>query len=257
MFLFFWGGFEAQMDLELIQQVQLMRLHMAAWEMKFSQHLEIWAHSWSWSFWIQVDLLRRAFGCKVTLDILSQSLRDATCRINLRLLNEWKVEAIHASFCVRFGLDRDHSRSQPEWCHESSQDSVAHLVKDMLMRDESWMEKSWEVIPPFFFLNLLYECYHVRVRFFQQWTHEINLLFLRVRKPVLLKVDMKFVVDKGTGMTAMSFHYLLCWNLKDWNAVKRHAFIQSPQGGRKGSNPKNLHVLRICGRKHNLAESKG
>lgn len=73
----------------------------------------------------------------------------------------------------------------------------------------------------FFFLNLLYECYHVQVRFFQQWTHEINLLFLRVRKPVLLKVGMKFVVDKGTGMTAMSFHYLLCWNLKDWNAVKR------------------------------------
>ena len=37
----FLGGFEAQMDLELIQQVQLMRLYIAAWEMTFSQHLEI------------------------------------------------------------------------------------------------------------------------------------------------------------------------------------------------------------------------
>ena len=57
-----------------------------------------------------------------------------------------------------------------------------------------------------------------------------QLAFSSGRKPSLLKVDMKFVVDKGTGMTAMSFHYLLlCWNLKDWNAVSF---------GMRSSNPR-------------------
>lgn len=236
------------MDLELIQQVQLMRLYMAAWAMKISRHLEIWAHSWSWSFWIQVDLLRRALAAKWPL-IFCPS-RWETPRGQNQLETPQRVES---------------------WSHPCL------ILCEVWIGSRPFAISAWMVSRIFARLRASLSQGHVNER----WELDGKILggyttvfffkfviwMLSRPGPVLSAMNPwnQLAFSSGQKTCAAKSWYEICCRQRYWDDSDELSLLVVLESQRlecsetaSSSNPapKNLHVLTICGPKQNVAESE-